>query len=339
MEFKILQSSTHELVVVAHDEDFQACVAIHSTKLGPALGGLRLRHYETPTDMVVDALNLSEGMSYKNAAAGLPFGGGKSTVNAVEWTEEISEKFNKVLRYVNLECAVGYVTAPDMNTTNDNMLDLEYAFYDSNGGDCSEATAYGVYQSLLAVESFTGKPMTVNIEGIGKVGKHLIRFCKEAGWDVCIADLDFEYACGMAGYYGTAAARVEDIKYLEGVYVPCAVGGTVTPEFVEDTEAWAVCGAANNQLSKLDVGKLLASRNILYVPDFIANAGGVISVGVAINGTTAEGFGLDNPHVKERVEFIRKQASALLLAQTTQVETRNAQLLAMKVAKEIIENA
>lgn len=346
MKYEVLETKTHELVVIAHDEEFSACIAIHNTNLGPALGGIRMKYYPSAQDMVVDAMKLSEGMSYKNAVAGLPFGGGKSTINASHWTQEIAEKFAKFLVYVNKELGVAYIGAPDMNTNNDCMKDILdaggiYCSYDTNGGDCSNATAYGVYQSLKALEAFigkTGKDFTVNIEGIGKVGHRLIQLCVEEGWDVCITDIDKDRAMAVAGLYEVAYAAPEDLKYLDGVYCPCAIGGTVDKDFVENSEAYAVCGAANNQLSKLEIGMLLAARNKLYVPDFVANAGGVIAVGVSvIDSHDVPVFGLDDPHVKERVEFIRKQASAILMAQTTQVETRNAQLLAMKVAQDILE--
>jgi len=344
MEFKTFESETHELIVVGSDESFNACIAVHSTKLGPALGGIRLQYYETNSDMVGDALRLSESMSYKNAAAGLPYGGGKSTINAAMWTKEIAAKYAELINYVNQEIGVAYIGAPDMNTDNDCMKEILDAggtnvFYEPNGGDCSLSTAYGVFQSLEAISTFVGvhgKDFTVNIEGLGKVGKEVLRLCSEKGWDVCVSDIDKDYAMGLAGYYGAAYAPPEDIQFLDGVYCPCSIGGTVDKAFVEESKARAVCGSANNQLTNVDVGMLLASRNKLYIPDFIANAGGVIAVGVGVSEDGGEGFGLDNEETLQRVEFIRKQASALLLAQTTQVESRNAQLIAINVAREII---
>lgn len=344
MEFQVLPSQSHELLVVGHDETFHACIAVHSTKLGPALGGIRMKYYETPEDMVIDAMKLSEGMSYKNAVAGLPFGGGKSTINAIAWTKEVAAKYAQLLNHVNEELGVDYMGAPDMNTDNNCMKDIQdaggrYCFWDSNGGDCSGATALGVFRGLQALSTFlgkSGKDFTVNIEGLGKVGGALVRHCIAEGWDVCVSDINTEFAQGLAAYYSVAYSPPEDIKYLEGVYCPCAVGGTVDKDFVENSEAYAVCGAANNQLVKLDIGMLLASRNKLYVPDFVANSGGVIAVGVALEDGTDDGFSLDNAKTVERVDFIRQQASAILLAQTTQVETRNAQLLAMKVAEDMI---
>lgn len=346
MKFEVLPSESHELIVVGHDDDFQACIAVHSTKLGPALGGIRMRYYQTPQDMVLDAMKLSEGMTYKNAVAGLSKGGGKSTINASVWTKDIAEKYAQLLNYVNDELGVSYTGAPDMNTNNDCMKDIIDAggrncFWEPNGGDCSHSTALGVFRGLQAISSFvgvTGKDYTVNIEGLGKVGKEVLRLCTEEGWDVCVTDLDKVYATGMAGQYGAAYAAPEDLKYLDGVYCPCAVGGTVDKDFVENSDARAVCGGANNQLASLDIGMHLAARNKLYIPDFVANSGGIISVAVAIDMGTDEGFGLDNAHTKERVDFIRGQASALLLAQTTQVETRNAQLIATKVAQDMVEN-
>ena len=347
MKYEILDTSTHELMVLAYDEEFQACVAIHNTVLGPALGGIRMKGYDEAVDMVADAMNLSEGMTYKNAVSGLKMGGGKTVVNASHWTSDIAEKLAGLLNYVNEELGVPYMGAPDMNTNNDCMKDIQdagsvYCFYEPNGGDCSLSTAYGVYQSLLALSSFigeTGQDFTVNIEGLGKVGSELLRLCTEEGWDVCVTDIDKEKAMALAGFYGAAYAPPEDLKYLSGVYCPCALGKTIDKDFVENSEARAVCGAANNQLERLDIGKLMALYNKLYVPDFIANAGGVIAIAMGIENGTEEGFGLDNEHTKERVEFIRKQASAMLAAQTTQVETRNAQLIAMKIIKEMLENA
>jgi len=346
MEYKILELDTHELVLLAYDEDFQACVAVHSCALGPALGGIRMKVYKDSSEMVADALRLSEGMSYKNAISGLTFGGGKVAVSASHWTKDIAEKLATVLNYVNEELEVYYIGAPDMNTDNDCMKDIldaggGYCVWDPSGGDCSVATAYGVFNSLVALSSFQGKfdkDFTVNIEGLGKVGKELLKLCSEEGWDVCVTDLDEELAFSLAGYYGAAYAKPEDLKYLEGVYSPCALGGTIDKDFVECSKANAVCGSANNQLSNIDIGTLLGLYNKLYIPDFVASAGGVIAIGVGIGEGLENGVGLDNPTTKERVTFIRKQASAMLLAQTTKMDTRNAQLIATKAAKEIIEN-
>jgi len=346
MKFEVLESPSHELVVLGHDDSFQACIAIHSTKLGPALGGIRMKYYEDPTGMVTDALKLSEGMTYKNAVAGLPFGGGKSTILASHWTKEVAAKYATLLNYVNEELGVSYIGAPDMNTNNECMKDIQeagsvYCFYDEGGGDCSDSTAMGVFQSIQAISTFvgvTGKDFTVNIEGLGKVGTGVLKLCAEEGWDVCVSDINTDHARALAGYYETAFSPPEDIKYLDGVYCPCALGETVNKDFVENSLARAVCGAANNQLTSIDVGMLLASRNKLLIPDFVANSGGVIAIGVALEQGASSGFGLANSNTKERVSFIRKQASSLLLAQTTQVETRNAQLLAMSVAQGILEN-
>jgi len=342
MEIVKFNLDTHELLVVAQDETFSACIAVHSTKLGPALGGIRLRYYNTSKEMVDDALRLSEGMSYKNAIAGLPFGGGKSVINAAMWTEEIAAKYAELLNYVNNE--LEYFGAPDMNTDNNCMKDIldaggEKVFYEPNGGDCSLATAYGVYNSLKAVAQFqnlSGKDFTVNIEGLGKVGAELLALCSESGWDVCVSDLDKEKAFAFAGLYSAGYAAPCDIKFLDGVYCPCAIGGTVDKEFVEKSLASAVCGAANNQLASLDIGMRLSARSQLYVPDFVANSGGVIAVGVALTTGVEDGFGIDNPHTEDRIDFIEKQVSSLLEAQTTMVETRNTQLIATKVAREII---
>jgi len=348
IEYKLFDSPGHELVVVASDNDtnFLAVIAIHNTELGPALGGIRMKAYDGPVGAVVDALRLSEGMTYKNAAAGLPFGGGKSVIVAAEWNSEVSYQFAEFLNYVNDELGVEYYGAPDMNTNNGCMFDIQESgsdkvVFNEDGGDCSESTAYGVLQSLLALQTFSNiedaSKMTVNIEGLGKVGARLAKYCKDAGFDVCVSDIDKDKALAMASYHGYAFAAPEDISYLPGVYCPCAVGETVTKEWIKDTEAFAVCGAANNQLDKIDTGKFLAINNILYIPDFIANAGGVISVGVAVENGLNSGFGLENPHVLERVEFIRSQARAILMAQTTNIETRNAQLLAIKAVQSSLE--
>ena len=319
MEFKEMESPTHELVSIAYDEDYQSVIAVHSTKLGPALGGIRLKYYPNIAEQVTDALRLSEGMSYKNAVAGLNHGGGKSTICAAEWSEEIARKYAAHICYVNDELGVHYIGAPDMNTNNNCMEEIiahsagcEHVFYDPEENDCSISTANGVYESLLAVQMFTGKrheEFIVNIEGLGKVGERLLALCALNKWTIRVADLDSSKAIALAGYYDVEAVDLNTIKLLDGVYCPCAIGATVDQQFLNNTQAAAVCGAANNQLQTEEMGQELIRKGILYIPDFIANAGGVIDVSHRLAGTKDK--------IEEHVKHIRKQASALLMAQAS----------------------
>ncbi|GLZ77148.1 valine dehydrogenase [Actinorhabdospora filicis] len=293
--------SGHEQVVFCQDKHsgLRAIIAVYSTALGPALGGTRFYPYATEEEALHDALDLSRGMAYKNAVAGLDLGGGK----AVIWGDPGTDKSEELLRaYGRFVESLGgrYITACDVGTY---VEDMDVVAKETNfvtgrsedhggAGDSSVLTAFGVYQGMRAAAqhkwgdaSLAGR--TVGVAGIGKVGKHLIGHLLEEGARVVATDVSERAHDWLKANHAsvdfldtTEALITSDID----VYAPCALGGALNDETVPVLNASIVCGAANNQLAHPGVEKDLASRGILYAPDYVVNAGGVIQVADEIDG-------------------------------------------------------
>jgi valine dehydrogenase (NAD+) len=292
----------HEQVVLCQDRasGLKAVIAIHSTALGPALGGTRFYPYASEQEAVADALNLSRGMSYKNAMAGLDHGGGKAVI--IGDPEQIKSE-ELLLAYGRFVDSLGgrYVTACDVGTY---VSDMDVAARESrwvtgrspeNGGagDSSVLTAYGVFQGMRAsAQHLWGEPTLrgrkVGIAGVGKVGHHLVDHLVSDGAEVVITDVREESVRRILGRHPqvTAAADTAALIRTEGldVYAPCALGGALNDATVPAITAKVVCGAANNQLDHPGVEKDLADRGILYAPDYVVNAGGVIQVADELHG-------------------------------------------------------
>ncbi|GGZ24828.1 Leu/Phe/Val dehydrogenase [Streptomyces poonensis] len=292
----------HEQVVLCQDRasGLKAVIAIHSTALGPALGGTRFYPYASEAEAVADALNLARGMSYKNAMAGLGHGGGKAVIigdpERVK-TEEL------LLAYGRFVASLGgrYVTACDVGTY---VADMDVVAREcrwttgrspENGGagDSSVLTAFGVYQGMRAsAEHLWGDPSLrgrkVGVAGVGKVGHHLVGHLLEEGAEVVITDVREESVRRILERHPsvTAVADTDALIRTEGldVYAPCALGGVLNDDTVPVLTARVVCGAANNQLAHPGVEKDLADRGILYAPDYVVNAGGVIQVADELHG-------------------------------------------------------
>ncbi|MGI5349834.1 Leu/Phe/Val dehydrogenase [Streptomyces sp. CA-250714] len=298
----------HEQVVLCQDRPsgLKAVIALHSTALGPALGGTRFHAYPGSADpeqaAVLDALNLARGMSYKNALAGLDHGGGKAVI--IGDPEQI--KTEALLRaYGRFVASLGgrYVTACDVGTY---VRDMDVVAQEcrwttgrspENGGagDSSVLTAFGVFQGMrAAAQRLWGAPTLrgrlVGIAGVGKVGKHLVAHLLEDGARVVVTDVRQESVRAVLeahpGAPLTAVADTDALIRTEGLdlYAPCALGGALNDETVPVLTAKAVCGAANNQLAHPGVEKDLAERGILYAPDYVVNAGGVIQVADELHG-------------------------------------------------------
>ncbi|WP_428815159.1 Leu/Phe/Val dehydrogenase [Streptomyces albus] len=298
----------HEQVVLCQDRasGLKAVIAIHSTALGPALGGTRFHAYAGSADpersAVLDALDLARGMSYKNALAGLDHGGGKAVI--IGDPEQL--KSEALLRaYGRFVASLGgrYVTACDVGTY---VRDMDVVAQEcrwttgrspENGGagDSSVLTAFGVFQGMRAsAQRLWGAPTLrerlVGVAGVGKVGKHLVGHLLEDGARVVVTDVREESVRAvLAAHPGaplTAVADTEALIRTEGLdlYAPCALGGALNDETVPHLTAKAVCGAANNQLAHPGVEKDLAERGILYAPDYVVNAGGVIQVAEELHG-------------------------------------------------------
>ncbi len=295
----------HEQVVFANDPatGLQAIVAIHSTALGPALGGTRFYPYASTDDAVRDVLNLSRGMSYKAALAGLDLGGGKAVIigdPATLKTEALLRAYGRFVESLHGR----YYTACDVGTYSEDMdhIARECSYVTGRttahggAGDSSVLTAYGVFQGMrAAAEAAWGEPTlggrTVGVAGVGKVGRHLVRHLVEDGATVLVTDvhrpsLDRVVAdhpqVQVVGSTADLVARPLD------VYAPCAMGGALSDEVVDVLTARVVCGAANNQLAHPGIEKTLEDRGVLYAPDYCVNSGGLIQVADELEGFSFE---------------------------------------------------
>ena len=287
-----LKDAGHEQVVFCQDRasGLKAIIAVYSTALGPALGGTRFYPYASEDAAVEDVLKLSKAMAYKAACAGIDLGGGKAVILG----DPTRDKSEALLRaYGRFVQSLGgrYYTACDVGTFVQDMdvIAKETAYAtgrspeDGGAGDSAVLTAYGVFQAMRAAAQHTwGTPTLsgrrVAVEGVGKVGHHLVEHLLADGASVVVSDVD-RAALERSQALGAQAMGVEAMRTADcDVYAPCALGGSVTDELVPALQARVVCGAANNQLAHPGVEKVLADRGILYTPDYVANAGGLVQV-------------------------------------------------------------
>jgi valine dehydrogenase (NAD+) len=297
--------SEHEQVVFANDPatGLKAIIAIHSTALGPALGGTRFYPYASTADAIEDVLDLSRGMSYKAALAGLDLGGGKAVIigdPATLKTEGLLRAYGRFVQSLHGR----YYTACDVGTSSPDMdhiaRECDYVtgrtVAHGGAGDSSVLTAYGVFQGMrAAAEAVWGAPSlagrTVGVAGVGKVGRHLVRHLVEDGAAVVVTDVHRPSIDRVLEEHPQVAV-VDSTDALVAsrldVYAPCALGHAITDEVVEVLSAKVVCGAANNQLAHPGVEKALEERGILYAPDYCVNAGGLIQVADELAGFSFE---------------------------------------------------
>jgi valine dehydrogenase (NAD+) len=288
-------SSGHEQVVFCSDAEsgLKAIIAIHSTALGPALGGTRFYPYASEDAAVADALRLSAAMSYKNSLAGLDLGGGKAVIIGDPHTQKTEALLRAYGRFVE---ALGgrYLTACDVGTYNADLdvvaRETRFAHGRSEAyggcGDSSVLTAYGVFQGMrAAAQHCWGTPSlagrTVAVAGVGKVGSWLVGHLVDDGADVVVTDIDPAAVERLRARHPGVRAVADTgtlVATSHDVYAPCALGGALDKETVEVLPARIVCGGANNQLATPDVAEQLRGRGILYAPDYLVNAGGVIQV-------------------------------------------------------------
>lgn len=295
----------HEQVLFCQDKQsgLRAIIGIYSTALGPALGGTRFYPYANEEAALADVLDLSRGMAYKNALAGLDLGGGK----AVIWGDPEQLKSEALLRaYGRFVATLGgrYYTACDVGTyvADMDVVARETRFVTGRSrehggaGDSSILTAWGVFQGMrAAAEHAWGTPTLrgrrVGVAGLGKVGKHLVGHLLDDGAEVVATDVN-PRALAWARTNHPQVTLMDDATVLAGsdieVYAPCALGGTLNDNSVPALRAKVVAGAANNQLAHPGIEKLLADRGILYAPDYVVNAGGVIQVADEIEGFNFE---------------------------------------------------
>ena len=291
--FDRIAGDGHEEIVYFHDRavGLRAIVAVHSTRLGPALGGTRFYPYATEDEALDDVLRLSKGMTYKSAAAGLDLGGGKAVIlgdpREIK-TEALLRSYGRFLHGLNGR----YITAEDVGTTQPDMDVIRRETTHVTGvsrslggsGDPSEATAYGVLHAMRAVArhlwgatSLEGRHIVVT--GVGKVGYALCRHLVEERARVTVADVNDAAVERAAHDFGASVAPVKESHALDcDIWSPCALGGALSDETVPELRCQAVVGSANNQLATPSMADAVASRGVLYAPDYVVNAGGVINI-------------------------------------------------------------
>lgn len=297
--FSTIEGDGHEQVVFGSDPEsgLAAIIAIHSTTLGPALGGTRMYPYDSEDDALTDVLRLSRGMSYKAAAAGLDLGGGKGVIIADPATDK-SERLFRAYGCLVDSLAGRFVTAEDVGTTTRDMewvrRETAWCFgmetSEGGSGDPSPATARGLMAALRAVgrhlwdnPSMAGR--RVAIEGVGKVGLAFARLLIEERAEVVVADIDDAAADRAVDALGVKVVPVAEIKSVDcDVFSPCALGGGLHRATIDTLACSVVLGSANNQLASDADSDLFAARQILYAPDFVVNAGGLINVATELRG-------------------------------------------------------
>ncbi len=302
--FELITGSQHEQVVFCYDKPtgLKAIIAIHSTVLGPSLGGTRMWNYDSEQAALVDVLRLSQGMTYKAAISGLNLGGGKAVIIGdarKDKTEALWKRYGQFINTLNGR----YITAEDVGTSTSDMeivkqeTDHVTGLPQSMGGsgDPSPFTALGVYLSMKACaqqkwdnKSLKGKK--VSVQGVGHVGQHLVKHLTEEGATVFVTDIYKDKLEEISNKYKVEVVDAEEIYDLDvDIYAPCALGATVNDESLERLNCEIIAGAANNQLADEDKhGKKVKEKGILYAPDFLINAGGLINVYTELHGYDQE---------------------------------------------------
>ena len=298
--FELIGEHDHEQVVFCNEPScgYKGIIAIHNSVLGPALGGTRFWNYANDTEAFIDALRLSRGMTYKAAVAGLNLGGGKSVIIGDPKTARREEIFRAHGRFV--ETLKGrYITAEDVGTSVDDMefvaMETEHVTGRAGtSGDPSPVTAFGVYRGIKAAakhkfgsDDLSGK--TVSVQGVGHVGYYLCRNLASEGARLVVTDIDREKVEQVVREFGAQAVGPDEIYSVPAdIYAPSALGATVNDQTIPLLKAQIVAGAANNVLAEERHGDELHRRGILYAPDYVINAGGLINVCGELNGWTPE---------------------------------------------------
>ena len=347
MSFKDLNPDVLEEIISFDDheyvrrfqltEDVVGFIAVHNTNLGPALGGCRMRAYESEGEAINDVLRLSRGMTYKNAMAGLPLGGGKAVITGnprMQKTQELMEAVGMAVE--NFEGA--YVTAEDSGTGEEDMVAiakhtkhvtglppemLEGSEYGELGGNPSPLTALGCYHGIKAAIEYRygGKrslrDVKIAVQGVGAVGLALCELLKQEGASLIIADISeegLEQAKNVLGDIEIVAP--DNIFSVEAdILAPCAMGGALNDNTIDKLTVDIVAGAANNQLLSPHHDKMLASKNIVYVPDYVINSGGVICVGYEYfrkSGYNPQEFNIERGSMVAHVERIGQTVTDIL---------------------------
>lgn len=298
--FELMSERKHEQLVFWNEPEFgyRGIIAIHDTTMGPALGGTRYWHYGSEADAVVDALRLARGMTYKAAITGLNLGGGKSVIIGNNKTKDREMIFRAHGRAVE-SLGGRYITAEDVGTSPE---DMEYVAMETEhvvgmlgrSGDPSPVTAYGVYRGIKACAAFKygsdsleGKHVAV--QGVGHVGHYLCTYLAEEGAKLTVTDIDKDRVAHVVEETGATAVAPEAIYDVDAqVFAPCALGAVVNDDTLARFKFEIVAGAANNVLARSHHGEALEKQGILYAPDYVINAGGLINVYGELNDWSSE---------------------------------------------------
>ncbi|WP_026676835.1 branched-chain amino acid dehydrogenase [Fictibacillus gelatini] len=301
--FKYMEMYDYEQVVFCQDKQsgLKAIIAIHDTTLGPALGGTRMWTYDSEEAALEDALRLARGMTYKNAAAGLNLGGGKTVIIGDPKKDKNEEMFRAFGRFIH-GLNGRYITAEDVGTTVEDM-DLIYqetpfvtgispAF--GSSGNPSPVTAYGVYRGMKAAakeafgtDSLEGK--VIAVQGVGHVAYSLCKHLHEEGAKLIVTDINKEAVDRVVQEFGADAVDPADIYGVEcDIFAPCALGAIINDDTIPQLKAKVIAGSANNQLKETRHGDAIQEMGIVYAPDYVINAGGVINVADELNGYNSE---------------------------------------------------
>jgi leucine dehydrogenase len=280
----------HEQVVFCSDRasGLKAIIAVHDTHLGPALGGCRMWDYAREEDAITDALRLSRGMTYKAAISGLALGGGKSVILGDPRRDKSEALLEAMGRFVE-SLGGRYITAEDVGTTVADIDVMRRRTRHARGssadsGDPSPATAYGVYMGIRAAVDFRLKRnslagLKVAVQGVGSVGMHLCSHLAEEGAELYVADVSRGAVDEAVARFGATAVATTGVHALDAdVFAPCALGAAINDSTLAELRAGIVAGSANNQLAEPRHGELLHRRGVLYAPDYVINAGGLIQV-------------------------------------------------------------
>lgn len=295
----ISKHGDHEEVLFCHDKNvgLKAIIAIHNTALGPALGGTRMWNYKTEEEALIDVLRLSKGMTYKASAAGLNLGGGKAVIIGDSKTQKTEGLFRAFGHFVN-SLNGKYITAEDVGT---GVQDMEYVFMETpwvtgipkdfgGSGDPSPYTAHGVLMGIkasasekLGTDSLKG--MRVAVQGLGNVGHNLVKYLVEEGAKVIVADIDQARVKKCHDQFGVETVAPDKILSVDcDIQAPCAMGAIVNDQTIGQFKCKIISGGANNQLAEPRHGDQLRELGILYAPDYVVNAGGLMNVFVELEG-------------------------------------------------------
>jgi len=341
--FNQAEFDNHEQVVFCSDEEsgLKAIIAVHNTNLGPAVGGCRMWDYANDDDAVYDVLRLAKGMTYKNAVARLPFGGGKSVIigNAKEIkSEQLFRAFGRKLEGLG----GSYYCAEDVNITCDDVAlmnkETNYVLgLEGKSGNPSPFTAYGTFLGIKAAlqhqrghQNFAG--IKVAVQGLGSVAYALCKYLSEAGAELFVTDINQDAIERVVNDFNATAVGIDEIYDLDvDVYAPCALGATINDLTIPRLKATIIAGCANNQLAESRHGEVIREKGILYAPDYVINAGGIINV---YYETAPEGYSkaASNKHVEVIFDTLTE------IFARSEKEQKSTHLIADELAQEIIKN-